>query len=117
MDIKYGHMQTHVMQDDANHHPMDDLDATGVLVKPKWRGTPQDKMDMETLGRNQVLRVRRQSLCPSPHLSCRYLLISRLRGIFDFSLWSDSHPRSFALGKFYWRETCAYYCLFPLWLI
>ncbi|KAI4091396.1 MAG: hypothetical protein L6R37_007746 [Teloschistes peruensis] len=30
----------------------------GVVVQPKWRGTSQDKHDMEVLGRHQVLRVR-----------------------------------------------------------
>lgn len=44
----------------VDNHPMDQLDPTGVLVKPKWRGTSQDKVDMETLGRHQVLRVRRR---------------------------------------------------------
>lgn len=58
MDIKDGNVQSHVVQGDDDAHPMDDLDPTGVLVKPKWRGTPQDKLDMGTLGRNQVLRVR-----------------------------------------------------------
>lgn len=33
-------------------------DPTGVLVEQKWRGTAQDKTDMEVLGRGQVLRVR-----------------------------------------------------------
>ncbi|KAI4089861.1 MAG: hypothetical protein LQ344_005120 [Seirophora lacunosa] len=31
-------------------------DPIGVLVKPKWRGTEQDKTDMDVLGRGQVLR-------------------------------------------------------------
>ena len=34
-------------------------DPTGVLVDQKWRGTVQDKADMEVLGRGQVLRVRK----------------------------------------------------------
>jgi hypothetical protein len=42
---------------DAELYPMGRLNNTGVLVKPKWRGTIQDKMDMKTLGRNQVVRV------------------------------------------------------------
>ncbi|KAL8970328.1 MAG: hypothetical protein Q9197_003860, partial [Variospora fuerteventurae] len=29
-------------------------DPTGLLVKPKWRGTEQDKSDMDVLGRGQV---------------------------------------------------------------
>lgn len=58
MEIKNNNVQSHVIQGDDDTHLMDDLDPTGVLVKPKWRGTSQDKIDMETLGRNQVLRVR-----------------------------------------------------------
>lgn len=38
-------------------------DPIGVLVKPKWRGTEQDKTDMDVLGRGQVLRVRRHACC------------------------------------------------------
>ncbi|KAL9051306.1 MAG: hypothetical protein Q9206_004752 [Seirophora lacunosa] len=34
-------------------------DPIGVLVKPKWRGTEQDKTDMDVLGRGQVLRIFR----------------------------------------------------------
>lgn len=116
MDTKDGNMQTSVIQDDPNHHPMDDLDPTGVLVKPKWRGTSHDKMDMENLGRNQVLRVRRQSRCLRPRSSRRNLLTSPFREIFDFYPCSDSHPHSFALGRSYWRETCAHDCQFLLWL-
>ncbi|KAI4106121.1 MAG: hypothetical protein LQ339_003118 [Xanthoria mediterranea] len=47
---------SYVINDDANTLPMDKLDPTGVVVKPKWRGTAQDKKDMEVLGRHQVLR-------------------------------------------------------------
>ncbi|KAL8748401.1 MAG: hypothetical protein Q9184_007329 [Pyrenodesmia sp. 2 TL-2023] len=32
-------------------------DPIGVLVEQKWRGTVQDKTDMEILGRGQVLRT------------------------------------------------------------
>ena len=53
-----GNVSTYPVKGDADHHPMDELDPTGVVVKPKWRGTSQDKLDMETLGRHQVLRVR-----------------------------------------------------------
>lgn len=59
MDTKddlHSKVQTYAINDDAEQHPMDQLDPTGVLVKPKWRGTSMDKMDMEVLGRNQVLR-------------------------------------------------------------
>jgi len=65
MDLKKdGHenVQTYAIND-VTDNPMDDMDFTGVVVKPKWRGTAQDKLDMETLGRNQVLRVSRQSYC------------------------------------------------------
>ena len=48
--------KTYAVNDDAASVPMDQLDPTGILVKPKWRGTSVDKMDMEVLGRNQVLR-------------------------------------------------------------
>ncbi|KAI4220842.1 MAG: hypothetical protein LQ349_007988 [Xanthoria aureola] len=47
---------SYVVNDDADTLPMDNLDPTGVVVKPKWRGTAQDKKDMEVLGRHQVLR-------------------------------------------------------------
>jgi hypothetical protein len=63
MDTKKdGHdiIQTRAINDDADYS-MNDLDFTGVTVKSKWRGTPQDKLDMKILGRNQVLRVRRYS--------------------------------------------------------
>lgn len=61
MESKEDKLHTYVINDDAERVAMDEMDPTGVLVKPKWRGTSQDKMDMETLGRHQVLRVRRQS--------------------------------------------------------
>jgi len=65
MDTEEHHndVQAYAINDNAEHYPMNQLDNTGVLVKPKWRGTNQDKMDMETLGRNQVVRVRRRSHC------------------------------------------------------
>ncbi|KAL8877838.1 MAG: hypothetical protein Q9198_004224, partial [Flavoplaca austrocitrina] len=56
MDTKDEQVVSYVINDDANPLPMDTLDPTGVIVKPKWRGTPQDKRDMEVLGRHQVLR-------------------------------------------------------------
>ncbi|KAL8693933.1 MAG: hypothetical protein Q9218_001347 [Villophora microphyllina] len=55
-DERHNTVQTRGINDDAEPYPMDRLDPTGVLVKPKWRGTVQDKMDMEILGRHQVLR-------------------------------------------------------------
>lgn len=63
MECKGDKPLTYVINDDADRTPMDNIDPTGVLVKPKWRGTSQDKVDMETLGRHQVLRVRRQLCC------------------------------------------------------
>ena len=57
MDTKDEQVVSYVINDDANTLPMDTLDPTGIIVKPKWRGTPQDKRDMEVLGRHQVLRV------------------------------------------------------------
>ncbi|KAL8845907.1 MAG: hypothetical protein Q9221_008964 [Calogaya cf. arnoldii] len=56
MDVKDEQVLSYVINDDANSLPMDTLDPTGVIVKPKWRGTAQDKKDMEVLGRHQVLR-------------------------------------------------------------
>lgn len=58
MDLKKGfknNVQTSQSNDDGDIYPMNDV--TGAIVKPKWRGTSQDKVDMETLGRCQVLRV------------------------------------------------------------
>lgn len=68
MDISKGldsNVQTYQINNDADVHPMDMLDPTGVLVKPKWRRTPQDKLDMKTLGRHQVLQVRKQPVIHS----------------------------------------------------
>ena len=63
MESKEEKLNAYVTSDDAERATMDEIDPTGVLVKPKWRGTSQDKMDMETLGRHQVLRVRQKSCC------------------------------------------------------
>ena len=60
MDTKaecHGNVKAHGINDNADGDPVDQSDPTGVLVKPKWRGTSQDKTDMEALGRHQVLRV------------------------------------------------------------
>lgn len=51
------------MKENPANDEMDDCstelsDPTGIDVKPKWRGTTQDKLDMNALGRYQVLRVR-----------------------------------------------------------
>ncbi|KAL8787185.1 MAG: hypothetical protein Q9195_007876 [Heterodermia aff. obscurata] len=55
-------IQTDGINDNVGHNGASQLDSTGVLVKPKWRGTLQDKTDMDTLGRHQVLRENRQIL-------------------------------------------------------
>ena len=60
MDVKDNKIETCAVDSGLDQHPIHESDPTGVLVKPKWRGTSFDKMEMETLGRNQVLRVRRQ---------------------------------------------------------
>ncbi|KAL8991784.1 MAG: hypothetical protein Q9169_007653 [Polycauliona sp. 2 TL-2023] len=39
--------------DDMDDSSIDYSDPTGILVKPKWRGTNQDKLDMSALGRHQ----------------------------------------------------------------
>ena len=78
-----------VVNDEAGNHAMEELDHTGVLVKPKWRGTSQDKMDMEVLGRHQVLRVRRRKRCATLRSLHEYMLTGRVRGIFDFYPCSD----------------------------
>lgn len=56
MDVKDNKVETYAVENGVDQHPMNELDPTGVLVKPKWRGTSHDRMEMETLGRNQVLR-------------------------------------------------------------
>ncbi|KAL9018165.1 MAG: hypothetical protein Q9185_004527 [Variospora sp. 1 TL-2023] len=48
-------------EDDRDQYSAGFSDPTGLLVKPKWRGTEQDKSDMDVLGRGQVLRVMRQT--------------------------------------------------------
>ena len=53
-----GSVSAYQIGGEGNVLPSDVLDPTGVVVKPKWRGTSQDMLDMETLGRHQVLRVR-----------------------------------------------------------
>lgn len=50
-------VQSWVVNDDEDQDAMDTVGRTGVLVKLKWRGTSQDKIDMEVMGRHQVLRV------------------------------------------------------------
>lgn len=74
MDSKDEQVRAYVIDDT---HPMDQLDPTGVLVKPKWRGTSQDKTDMEVLGRHQVLRVSRIVV------AAHELLLTSTRETFD----------------------------------
>ncbi len=50
----------HIAEEDTDRYSAFS-DPTGVIVEQKWRGTVQDKTDMEVLGRGQVLRVRRHS--------------------------------------------------------
>ena len=57
-------VQTDGINNNVDNTAVGQLDSTGVLVKPKWRGTSQDKTDMETLGRHQVLRVSRRFNSP-----------------------------------------------------
>lgn len=62
--------QTPAIKVDSEIGVSECLDPTGVLVKPKWRGTSEDKVDMATLGRSQVLRVSAPQYCnrsPLPH--------------------------------------------------
>ncbi len=56
-------LQNDVQTYNAERYPMNQLHNTDTTVKPKWRGTEQDEADMEVLGRNQVVRVRRRSHC------------------------------------------------------
>ena len=81
MDTKaewHGSIQTNGISDTVEHDAAGQLDCTGVLVKPKWRGTSQDKTDMETLGRHQVLRVSIRSTCVGPHSSQNQSIDNRL---------------------------------------
>ncbi|KAL8901293.1 MAG: hypothetical protein Q9207_005279 [Kuettlingeria erythrocarpa] len=47
--------QAYIAEDDTDRYSTFS-DPTGVIVEQKWRGTVQDKTDMEILGRGQVLR-------------------------------------------------------------
>lgn len=60
--MKNNKVETYAVENGVDQRPMDELDPTGVLVKPKWRGTSYDKTEMETLGRKQVLRRNFQFL-------------------------------------------------------
>ena len=105
MDVKDNKVETYAVENGVDQHRMNELDPTGVLVKPKWRGTSHDRMEMETLGRNQVLRVRRQSrarLCSVP----KSMLKIPCREIFDFCPCSDLGAHSSVPGRFCWRDFC-----------
>ena len=39
MDLKDDKFETYAVANGVDQRPMDELDPTGVLVKPKWRGT------------------------------------------------------------------------------
>ena len=75
MDTKaewHDNVRTDEINDNGDQSGTGQLDPTGVLVKPKWRGTSQDKTDMEILGRHQVLRVSRTVVpCARPSHSSR----------------------------------------------
>jgi len=70
MDTEEHHndIQSCTIDDNREHYAMNQLDNSGVLVKPKWMGTDQDQKDMETLGRAQVVRVKRRP--PWPRTRC-----------------------------------------------
>ena len=106
MDMKDNKVETHAVENDVNQHAMDELDPTGVLVKPKWRGTSHDKLEMEILGRNQVLRVTRQwpplGFAPCP----KSMLKIPCREIFDSYPCSDLEAHSSVHGRFCWRDLC-----------
>ena len=64
-------MQVAMSKTEGDNHSIE-LPDTGVLVKPKWRGTSQDKADMQILGRHQVLRVIRH-LAPTDNNLHRFI--------------------------------------------
>ena len=86
-------IQTNGISDNVEHDAAGQLDSTGVLVKPKWRGTYQDKTDMETLGRHRVLRVSRRSACVRLCSSQNQSLTNYHREISGFSPCSDLEAR------------------------
>ena len=86
-------IQTNGISDNVEHDAAGQLDSTGVLVKPKWRGTSQDKTDMETLGRHQVLRVSRGSTCVRLYSSQNQSITDFHRETFGFSPFSVLEAR------------------------
>ncbi len=105
MDVKDNKVETYAVENGVDQHPMDELDPTGVLVKPNWRGTSHDKTEMETLGRKQVLRVRRQSP-PGLRMAPKSMLKISFRGIFNSCPCSDLEAHSSVPGRFCWRDLC-----------
>lgn len=110
MDAKNNKVETCAVGNDVDQHPMDELDTTGVLVKPKWRGTSHDKTEMETLGRKQVLRVRK-TIAPQ---ASGFRSVAQTdaknpcRGIFDSYLCSGLEAHSSVPGRSCWRDLCNY---------
>lgn len=116
MDVKDNKVETYAVENGVDQHPMDELDPTGVLVKPKWRGTSHDKMEMETLGRKQVLRVRRQSR-PRLRSVPKSMLKIPCREIFDSYPCSDLEAHLSVPGRFCWRDLCNHGSCLALCLI
>ena len=102
MDAKDNKVETYAVGNGVDQHPMNELDPTGVLVKPKWRGTSHDKTEMETLGRKQVLRVRK-TIAPQASGS-KPMLKFHCRGIFDSYPCSDLEVHSSVPGRSCWRD-------------
>ena len=57
-DLKSDFQTQRIASDVLNPHRFDEIDRHDTVVKLKWRGTSQDKLDMATIGRHQTLRVR-----------------------------------------------------------
>ncbi|CAF9924971.1 MAG: hypothetical protein HETSPECPRED_005709 [Heterodermia speciosa] len=83
------------------------LDPTGVLVKPKWRGTSQDKTDMEVLGRHQVLRGHSDILFIGTNggtadLFWGYIVVLIGSGLTYASLAEMASMAPSAAGQYHW---------------
>ena len=57
-DLKSDFQTQRIASDVLDPHRFDEIDRHDTVVKLKWRGTSQDKLDMATIGRHQTLRVR-----------------------------------------------------------
>ena len=95
--IMHHQVQTHLIRDETGMMVTECSYSTGILVKPKWQGTHEDKVDMTTLGRHQVLRVQISALK-------RTILIFKLtltpdRGILDSCRCWDLVAHSYVHGK------------------